>query len=209
MAKKKTTKRGRKQKPAGNKARPRSVSKLDAKHERFAQEYVIDFDKARAYREAYPDCAKTSATPSASRLLQKVKIASYVVKLLDKQEKRAEKSADDIIRELEKLAFTNISDYLSIDDEGEVRGKSFDTIDIEKLAAIESIKQTTNITKNKDGSKEYETKNFQFKLYDKRAALVDLGKRFGLFPNKNEITGADGKPLGPITVILKHEKVQK
>ena len=38
-------------------------------------------------------------------------------------------------------------------------------------------------------------KRTKFKLYDKRAALVDIGRHLGMFPNRHEHAGKDGKDL--------------
>jgi phage terminase small subunit len=44
-------------------------------------------------------------------------------------------------------------------------------------------------------------KKVRFKLADKRAALVDLGRRHKLFSEKFEHAGKDGRPIeGKITV---------
>ena len=88
-------------------------------------------------------------------------VIEKVKTLLKAQEKRANKSADEIIEKLEKIAFKK----------GKLPNKG--------------------------------------RLSDQIKSLELLGKRFGIFPNKTEISGVDGEPLAPITVVVKNEKVQK
>jgi F0F1-type ATP synthase delta subunit len=94
-----------------------------------------------------------------------------------------------LMDELKKIGFSNIDDYLRIDDEGNVIGKDFGQMDSRKLAAIESIKQVINITSNKDGDREYETRNFQFKLHDKLGAIEKMGKHIGFYLEDNAQKG--------------------
>jgi phage terminase small subunit len=42
-----------------------------------------------------------------------------------------------------------------------------------------------------------QVKKVRFKLHDKRAALVDLGRHYGLFKERMEHTGKDGAALIP------------
>jgi phage terminase small subunit len=44
-----------------------------------------------------------------------------------------------------------------------------------------------------DGARD--VKRVKFRLGDKRAALVDLGRHLGMFVNKHQHTGKDGGPI--------------
>jgi hypothetical protein len=74
-----------------------------------------------------------------------------------------------------------MEDFASVD------GKGSPSLDCSKLnrtqwAAVNQIKV------DDDGA-------VTLKLYDKRAALVDLGKHLGMFTEKHEHTGKDGGPI--------------
>jgi phage terminase small subunit len=45
------------------------------------------------------------------------------------------------------------------------------------------------------GEKARDVKRVKFRLADKRAALVDLGRHLGMFVNKHQYTGKDGGPI--------------
>ena len=166
---------------------------LSAVHKKFCREYVIDFNRTRAYLKAFPKCtSEKTAKTSATRLLKKPEINSYILKLLEEQEKRAEKKADDIIAEMEKIAFSNIKDYVEIEGNSVTIKKTKDIPD-DKAAAIKSVSETA------EGC-------LKIHLHNKLAALELLGRRFGIFPNKTEHSGPDGKPLpAPTLVIFKPE----
>lgn len=140
----------------------------------------------------------TNLETSASRMSSNVKVKAYLDELSKKAESRAEKKADDIIRELEHLAFSRMDNYLSFGPSG-ITLKNMDTMTPEQIAAIAEVSET----ETKEGGSR------KFKLHDKRAALVDLGKRFGLFPNKQEVSGPAGKPIPVMIVDFKNIKMKK
>jgi len=148
---------------------------LTPKQQRFCEEYIIDLNAAQAaIRAGY---GEKSARSKASQLLTKVNIQNEVQRLKAKRSKRVQLDADDIVQELMRVGYSNIRDYLTVDEDGEVYIKNFDDIDRDKLAAVESVK--VNVTKNKDESREYKTT--QFKLHNKLTALDQLCRHLGLF----------------------------
>lgn len=172
--------------------RKKPTSKTD-QWDTFCLEYVKDFDRVRAYKAAgYKGKNYNSCSRTALRLLSiNVYVQEKIQELLKGQEKRSVKNADDVVSELIMIGFSNIADYINIDDDGEMKLKGFSDIDRDKLAVVESVK--VNLTKNKDGDREYTTT--QFKLYDKRAALVDLGKHFGIFERDNRQQNIDWEKI--------------
>lgn len=157
---------------------------LTDQQKRFIELLVIDFDLAKSWINSdHKVKNKAVALSSAARfMLSNVDAQNYRDELLRGQKERSKKSADDVVRELEKCGFSNIADFMSVDEDGEVFIRGFDSIDREKLAVIESIK--VNTTKNKKGDRDYTTT--QFKLHSKLHALELLGKRFKMFTDKVE-----------------------
>ena len=125
------------------------------------------------YKEGYiTKCQFTLRRhPGIDKLIKKTK-----QDILDKLNITAEK----VINELAGIGFSNISNYLNIDGDGEVAFKDFQGIGLEKLAAIESIK--VNTTKQ---GKDKENTTTQFKLCSKLNALEQLGKHLGVFREDN------------------------
>lgn len=156
---------------------------LTTKQEKFCQEYMIDLNATQAaMRAGY--CARTVNKTGPANLV-KVGVQAEIQRLISKRSERTEITADKVVLELAKLAFSNIEDYLTVDEDGETRLKNFDDIERNVLAAVESIKIST--MKNKDKSREYTTT--QFKLCSKLNALEQLGKHLGIYKKDNEQKG--------------------
>lgn len=163
------------------------MAKLQKKYqemqERFCQEYIIDLNATQAaIRSGY---CERSAREQGCRLLTKSNIQTEIQRLKVGRSERTDIKADAVVCELAKLAFSNIEDYLTVNEDGETRLKNFEDIERNVLAAIESIKIST--TKNKDDSREYKTT--QFKLCSKLNALEQLGKHLGIYQKDNEQKG--------------------
>lgn len=173
------------------------MPKLTDKQLRFCEEYIVDLNATQAaLRAGY--CAKT-VNPQGSQNLAKLSIQKEISRLKAERSGRVQIEADSVVKELAKVAFSNIKDYLTVDDKGEVFLKAFDDIEPEKLAAIESIKIST--TRNKDDSREYKTT--QFKLCSKLNALEQLGKHLGIYQKDNEQLR---EPLPPIQINVLDKK---
>jgi phage terminase small subunit len=62
------------------------------------------------------------------------------------------------------------------------------------LASVEVVERVIPGSENADGFKDVE-RTHKIKVWDKRAALVDIGKHLGMFPTNVELTGKGGGPL--------------
>lgn len=127
------------------------------------------------YKEGYID-------KSSHILRGKKKVHEIIESKKAELAKKADIKAEQILRETRLLAFSNIDDYLQVNDEGEVFLRGFEGISKDKLACVESIK--VNTTRNKDDSREYTTT--QFKLHSKLTALDQLKRQLGLYKEDNE-----------------------
>jgi phage terminase small subunit len=99
--------------------------------------------------------------------------------------KKADLTAQMVIDELQKLGFSNIKDFA----EAGNKIKDISELPDEITAAVESIQTGPKGTK--------------LKLYDKKAALGDLGRHFGIFEKDNA-----QKPV-LITDTLTEEELKK
>lgn len=198
--KKKAKKRAKKHKPDKVTTRPR-LKELTELQKRCVDIYLSmkKPEKLKAFNLAGYKSTGEVGRVEVNRLFKLPHVRAYYESLRQKATERAEKSADDIISELEKIAFSNIQDFLTVDENGEVFLKNFDAIEREKLATIESIKIST--TRNKDDSREYTTT--QFKLHSKLNALEQLGKHFGIYDKDN------AQRMKPFILIFNHKDKTK
>lgn len=86
---------------------------------------------------------------------------------------------------LSQLAFSNIKDYITIDSEGRA-SIDLSTMTDDQAAAVLSISVDEVHMPAKKNSREKTVRKTTFKLHDKRAPLVDLGKHLGMFNDKVE-----------------------
>ncbi len=113
---------------------------LTAKQKIFAGEYLIDLNATTAYKVAYPKVKKDeTAKAAASRMLTNVNVASYVEKRMKDREKRTEITQDMVLKELAKIGFADVTDFVTIEDKGTykaVQVKTTDEMPGDKLGAI-------------------------------------------------------------------------
>lgn len=167
---------------------------LTPTQESFAQAYLHHGKTADAYREAYnlpPDHQLTPAQRStAGALYYDKRIQARISELRDMAAQRAVISKSRILEEMAKVAFFDIRKLY--DAKGNLLPVA--NLDDETAAALNGME--VNFTKNKDGTMLAEGVA-KVKMADKLKALDNLGKEFGLFREKIEHTGKDGKDLIP------------
>lgn len=147
---------------------------LNPKQRRFCEEYLIDLNgSAAAIRAGY---STKTARQIASEYLTKPNILKYIQELKDKRSERTEITADMVIKELAKVGFSNIQDY--IEDGNSIQDIS--KVEQPKAAAVAAIE--TSESTSKDGTV---TVNTKFKLYNKVDALEKIGKHLGIFEADN------------------------
>ncbi len=163
------------------------MANLTPKQKIFVNEYLVDLNATRAYKVAYPKVKKEETINAlASRLTRNAKVADYISERMEKREKRTEITQDKVLRELAKIGFADITDYVKIVEKSYTReGKKISykdieieetkDIDTEKLGAISSIKQGVN--------------GIEIKLSDKVRALEQIGRHLGMFNDRLELGG--------------------
>ena len=148
---------------------------MTPKQKAFVFEYLKDFNATQAaIRAGY---SQKTAGVIGHENLRKPNIAEIID---DEFNKRA-MSAYEVLSRTSDIARGSAEDYLKFDDYGHV------SIDLErmrddgKLHLVKKYKVTKQAV--------------EVELYDAQAALVQMGKQHGLFPNRQEVTGDDGGPL--------------
>uniref|UniRef100_UPI0006D0454E terminase small subunit n=1 Tax=Clostridium sp. NkU-1 TaxID=1095009 RepID=UPI0006D0454E len=152
---------------------------LTAKQKIFADEYLIDLNATRAYKVAYPRVKKDeTARANSSRMLTNANVAVYVEKRMKDREKRTEITQDMVLKELAKIGFADVTDFVTIVNQGSynaVQVKSTAEMPGDKMGAIAGIKEGAN--------------GIEIKLNDKGKALELIGRHLGMFKDKLEVSG--------------------
>lgn len=143
---------------------------MTKKQMRFVEEYLIDLNATQAaIRAGYsPHTAKDIGCEN----LAKPNIAAAISQAMAERSKRTGINQDRVLQELARIGFAKITDVVD-PETAKIRSDASD----DDLACIQSIKI-------KPG--EFGTER-EVKLYDKKSALVDLGKHLGLFKDRLEL----------------------
>lgn len=137
---------------------------LTDQQKKFIEEYLIDMNGTRAYRVAYPSVKKNeTAAALASRLLTKAKVKKAIEPILENM------SSDRM------ATVTEVMEYLT----SVMRGESTaEVVVVEGLG--DGVSEARRFKKAPDEKERL------------RAAEL-LGKRFGLFKDKVEVSGLDSE----------------
>ena len=138
------------------------------------------------------------AEANASRLIRNDKVAARIAELKAKAAEGAVATAREVLELLTKIGRANIQDYMRIGPNGDPV-LDFANLTRDQAAALQEVTVETYMVGR--GKNAREVKKVKFKLADKRAALVDLGRYHKLFTDKFEHGGTDGGPIeGKITI---------
>lgn len=174
----------------GKKAPARRLSKhgLNPKQRRFIAEYMRDQNGTQAaIRAGY---SEKTADRLASRLLGKVEVQQAIEKRLSQYEVTAER----VTAELAKIGFSNMLDYVRVQEDGDAY-VDLSEVTRDQAAAIQELTSEDYIDgRGEDGRQVRRTK---IKVADKRGALELLGKTLKLFSDRVEVTG-DGELLAAL-----------
>lgn len=145
---------------------------MTQKQKLFIEEYLIDLNATQAaIRAGYsPDTAQQIGSENLSKPV----ISTEISKAMAERSRRTGVSADRVVLELAKIGFAKITDIVDLQT-AEIK----EDVSEDDLACIQSIKVKPN---------EWGTEK-EIKMYDKRAALVDLGKHLGMFKDRLELSG--------------------
>jgi phage terminase small subunit len=156
--------------------------KLTPKQERFVQEYLIDLNAAQAaIRAGY---SPKTARVIGHETLTKPDIAAAIEKAMAERAERTRLTGDMVVDELRKIGFANMGDYMKSTPEGDPY-LDFSALTPDQKAALAEV--TVEDFIDGRGEDARAVKRVKFKLHDKQAALVSLGRHLGLFdPKKRE-----------------------
>jgi phage terminase small subunit len=155
----------------------------NARHEAFAQALVRGNSLSAAYLIAG---FNNSNRKAAWITRQNPKIAARIVELTEEKlsaerlareraQVKFDLSAERILGELARIGLANMQDFLTVGPDGETRFIDPARLSRDQAAALQEVtfEEFTDHGKTK--------RRVRFKLADKRAALVDIGRHLGLF----------------------------
>lgn len=156
------------------------------RYERFAREYVIDLNATRAAKAA--EYSEATAASKGSQLLKIVKVRRRIDQLLSERASKLSISAEKVVEELARLAFSNMQDYTRTDADGKP------VLDLSKLtrdqfAAVQEIREDTTGGSG-DGERKVVVRT-TLKLSDKTKNLELLGRHLGMFQDNLKVTGLE------------------
>jgi len=161
---------------------PIAPMKLSQKQQRFVDEYLVDLNATQAaIRAGY---SKKTAASQGERLLRNVEIQLLIQERMAERGKRTEISQDSIVKELARIAFGDPRKVMEWGPNG-VKLRPSTELSDEDAAIVSEVSETTSAN---GGS-------LKLKTNDKLKALELLGRHMGMFKEKVELTGKDGKPI--------------
>ena len=164
--------------------------RLTPKQSRFIREFLVDLNATQAaIRAGY---SRKSARVTGAETLTKPAVEKAIAAARAKVEAKLECTADDIAREMHRLGFANMLDYMQPGADGDPH-LDFSKLTRDQAAALTEV--TVEDFKDGRGEEQRDVRRVKFKLADKRAALVDLSKLLGYMRERHEHTGKDGGPI--------------
>lgn len=158
--------------------------KLTEKQKAFVREYLVDLNATQAaIRAGY---SEKTARQAGHRMLTNVDIQQAIQSALQKREQKLEITQQSVVNELAKIGFANMADYMRVGPGGDPV-LDFSKLTRDQSAALSEV--TVEDFTDGRGEDARDVRRVKFKLADKRAALVDIGRHLGMFPNKLEIKG--------------------
>ena len=143
------------------------MRKLNDKQKRFVYEYSLDLNATQAaIRAGY---AQKTAYSQGQRLLKNVEISAEIGRMRKETEKRTEVTLDRIIAEYSRVAFTGLSKFIRINEEGHP------VLDLSGCAPRD-LDLLAELQVDDDGK----IQRIRIKQLDKLKALEALGKHLGL-----------------------------
>jgi phage terminase small subunit len=162
---------------------------MTPRQKRFVEEYLIDLNATQAAIRAGYSPNRADAT--ANKLLSFTEVQDTVAAAMAERSKRTEVTADQVVKELAVLAFTDFRKAVSWGPDG-VRLLPSDELSADEAAIIAEVSET----RSENGG------SIKAKRYDKLKALELLGRHLGMFKDRVEIE----KPLEPPNFIINFVK---
>ena len=163
---------------------------MTPKQERFVQEYLVDLNATQAaIRAGY---SPNGAEVTGCKLLRVAKVREAVDAARDKLAAKAGVTAERIVEEYARLAFSDPRAVMKWGPDG-VKLKPSDDLTDGEAALVAEVSQT----ETKDGG------SMKVKLHDKKGALDSLARHLGMFIDRQRHEGEDGGPVSHVVRVVR------
>ncbi|MDD5053456.1 MAG: terminase small subunit [Sulfuricurvum sp.] len=173
--------------------KPGAFNRKYLKVKLFVNEYLTCFQTYKAFKKCgYGTGNEETDREQATALYRRPDVQQAIQEEVDRRCKVSEITEQNVLNELAKIAFSDIKNYMAWDSEGNKVFKSSDLLASQHSGAIESL-ETKEETRwqafeHVDEKGKLKIKrvaitvpSYKFKLYDKKTALIEVGKHLGLF----------------------------
>lgn len=151
------------------------MAKLNPRHKRFCEEYLVDLNGTQAYLRAGYKVGTPAAATAAYELLRKPEIQEYIQKLKNDRSDRTAISSDRVLKELSRIAFSDVAEAVEVGVDG-LQLKEITKLDRDTTAAISEIGEFRSEKGNK----------FSLKMHNKLGALTLLMQHLGMSNDFNQ-----------------------
>lgn len=163
------------------------MTTLTDKQKRFVEEYLVDLNATRAAIAA--GYSEKTAHSIGHENLKKPDIDEAIQKAMAERSERTKITQDKVLAEYARLSFSNMQDYLRIDDEGEGTLTLAELDEDQARAISEYTVETHNERDPEDNKKTRVVRKTKLKLYDKKGALDSVARHLGMFNDKVTLGG--------------------
>jgi len=152
----------------------------DKRHEEFCQQYVIDFNGARAGHDAGFGKNKKNARVWACKLLAKAFIQERIAELLKNRSERTKITQDMVIQELAAIGFSDFTDFAKYTKKSGLVIEETDEVNRKRPGASRAILSMKEV--NNQGGR-----SMSIRLHGKCEPLKLLGKHVGMFADTHNV----------------------
>jgi len=146
------------------------IKKLSDRDQQFVNEYLVDFNAARAAKRA----GHTTQKSKGWQIKRRKAITEAIEKAIAERSRRTQITADRVLREYARIAFADVRSFTTSQAEGATGLKAVADLSDDQAAAVSEIAP---------GSR---GKGVKLKLHDKKKALDALARHLGLFTRGQE-----------------------
>lgn len=148
--------------------------KLTEKQRAFCEEYLVDLNATQAAMRA--KYSVKSAEQIGNENLGKPLINRHIAKLMEERSKRTQVTADMVVTEMARLAFSDMRSFVKWGPSG-VNLLESGELDEDSARCVSMVSQTIT----KDGG------SIKFQLHDKKGTLDSLARHLGMYVDKSTV----------------------
>lgn len=134
--------------------------------------------------------SKSHSASWASHAQKRARVAAYLEAAKRATAVKTQNDSEKILEELRRLAFFNIAEVTTVDDDGELK-QDFSNAGPDQLAAVQSLSSKRRTMYSAKGEYLGTEKQTSVKLVDKLRAIELLGRAAGLFKEEKQTVVID------------------